>query len=133
MSKHVTENGRVVKTGRVTRASLNVRGTHRGQEQPLSIHLQCHPMALTATPLHPHCYKSTRHAGLALRLIAKYSRAQWLAGKGLKRTPCMYKVVEQLPEGDEKVYGWTDDITYAMAFKLGLFKALAFKTDVYED
>lgn len=92
--RYVTDTGRALSKGRVTRASLNVKRSHRKQGKPLPFDLQCHPVALTRTPQHPRCYTYKPQYGLALhyeRLAERegntcgFAQGAWLSGEGAYR------------------------------------------------
>lgn len=66
MSKYVTNTGRAISEGRVTRESRKVkRGT---DSRPLPIHLTCHPKRLAPTPVHPGCFRSSVWLGRGIVL-----------------------------------------------------------------
>ena len=58
-SAHVTATGRAKPNGKTTRRTHHVRTIKYvkapGADRPLPLHKQCHPQALTRTPLHPQC------------------------------------------------------------------------------
>lgn len=60
-SVKVTPTGRAKSPGRVTRASLSV--SRSGFGRPLPIDLQCHPKALSRTPINPGCISSEQPWG----------------------------------------------------------------------
>ena len=82
--KYITRTGRALGQGRTYRSSHLVRTRCRGQEQPLPINLQCHPMALTRTPVHPKCYTSQVWRGRARAMMRDWTRAQMMGGIGLQ-------------------------------------------------
>lgn len=110
-SRWVTKTGRSTSPGRVTRAGQRVK---RPKAKPLPMHLQCHPKALTPTPRNPGCFKGgSPHWGLG-HYTMEWTREEMLCGEGLDLRG-RYSLVHEAT-GD--VLGLTDDIIYAMAYKV---------------
>lgn len=107
----VTETGRAISVGRVTRASLGVK---RQSAKPLPIELQCHPKALSRTSRNPGCIRGgSPHWGLGYSGL-DITREQILRGYGLRRKG-RFDVVRTT---SGTVLGRTDDVTLAMAYKV---------------
>lgn len=85
MTEHVTKHGRAISLGRVFRRCQLVRTRCRHQEQPLPVELQCHPKALTPTPVHPNCRSSAAWRGRAQAMMRDWTKRQMLSGIGLLR------------------------------------------------
>ncbi len=81
-------NGRAKGPGMWTRRSLAVSRSHDGK--PLPFHLQIHPMRMTPTPVNPGCSTDTIYG----RVVdwSEWTRAQFMAGKNLQRTPARWRV-----------------------------------------
>jgi len=126
-SRHVTKTGRAISQGSVTRASHSVRATNRKQEQPLPLHMMCHPKALTPTPLHPDCgIPNQAHRGIALSLSRTMAPAQFIRGKGLSRKSGRFTLYIQ-----GRVRGYSDDPMYSLAYA-NAAKALGLEAHCYE-
>lgn len=106
-NKYVTKTGRALSPGRVTRAGNLVRKRSKST-RPLPIELQCHPKALTPTPVNPRCYSNVSWQGEGMRMANTLTRKQ------------MAKHPELRKEGKYEIegYGHTDNIHFAMAFRL---------------
>lgn len=90
----VTDTGRAISPGKVTRRSWDVRKTPRGVvEPPLKPELAVHPKALTRTPQHPDCKDRVMCAGESYALAAMYTRKELLNGAGLSIGRRRYKIV----------------------------------------
>ena len=105
----VTDTGRAITPGRVTRKSLSVR---RVSGKPLPINMQCHPVALTRTSLNPECMTYDTYAGLALQLQRDHGTLWFLSGHGLNKTSGRFSL-----EWYSEVMGYTDDPIYAKAWR----------------
>lgn len=106
-----TATGRAISPGRVTRRSLTVK--RASGVKPLPLHLQCHPKALTHTPLNPGCFTYTTYAGLAVELAKRIGYDGIMRGMGLKFDPHRF---ELLLKGGGTL-GYTDDPVYAKAWQ----------------
>lgn len=106
----VTITGRAISPGRVTRASLSIKRSH--SQGPVPLALACHPVALTPTTRNPGCTTFThRYAFKALELERDHGVMWFATGRGLEQNG---KYELRTPN---KVYGYTDDPVYAMAWQ----------------
>lgn len=111
---HVTDTGRALSPGRVTRKSKDVRQRARGEiAAPLPIGLGAHPKRLTPTPRHPDC-KTRLVSGADIAVLTfSYTTEQLLLGSGLQssRRGAKYAVAAQ-----GRYVGYCNDPVYAMTW-----------------
>lgn len=126
MQSHITRTGRALSPGRVTRKSKLVRTRARNQDRPLPISLQCHPKALSPTPVHPVCMTYRHASGYAIHFMelsandtAAFATGQWLSGKGDYRV-----VVEGYGEFRH------DDLNSALGWRMAAIQR-GFTVEVY--
>lgn len=91
---HVTNTGRALSRGKVTRKSKAGRQRARGEiSAPLPIHLSVHPKRLTPTARHPDCLTRVMRPGDVVVARYTWSRDDMLAGRGLSPKMARYEVV----------------------------------------
>lgn len=123
--RYVTDNGRSLPTGTVTRNSLSVK---RQKVKPLPFELQCHPQPLRRKPRHPQCLTEVSHVGHQMRIAKQNTmrtQSRYSTGHGLSTEPSTCEVV---------VHGhgtwYHHDMHYALGWR-NAARAAGFRVDVY--
>lgn len=103
MARYVTNTGRAISPGRVTRASLSVKRSHSGR--PLPMELQCHPKKMAPTSKNPGCFAYQRNLGFYLLHKGRANRTAvpgvyFFSGVGLAH------------KGEVTLYVQSIDVTY---------------------
>ncbi len=102
---HVDKNGRCTGPGRAVRPYVPQRRPKQYGQRALPMELQCHPLALTRRPLHPHCAAKKPGAYRSL-VISQAGRLPELELFG------RWRVIV-----DGTTYGFTDSADTAMGCK----------------
>lgn len=115
----ITETGRAISPGKVTRKSWSVRKTPRGVvEKPLGADMAVHPKALTRTPSHPECDTRLHQYGACVKFTRMAAGTWWFFRLGL----CLEAQGRYALHLGDNVLGYMDSAQQALGWAMAANK-----------